>query len=80
MCIVTTGLSGTLATSEMEFFMTLVKGTKPITNVTKSSILDVARVPYTPPVIVLKFSLTRKFKKKESLNHNKKSGKQQQKI
>ena len=58
--------------------MTLVKGTKPLTNVTKSSILDVARVPYTPlvsPEIFCNSSIP-----KESLNRNKRPGKQQQKI
>ena len=56
--IVTTGVSSTLARSEMEFFMTSVKGTKLLTNVTRSSILDVARVPDTALVTVLKFFLT----------------------
>ena len=50
--MVTTGLPSTLATSEMEFFMTLVKGTKSLTNVAKSSILDVARAPYMSLVTV----------------------------
>ena len=36
------GLSRTLATSKMQFFVTLVNSLKSLTNVTKSSILDVA--------------------------------------
>ena len=36
------GLSRTLATSKMQFFVTLVNSLKSLTNATKSSILDVA--------------------------------------
>ena len=45
----------------MELFMTLVKGTKPLTNFTKSSILAAARIPCMPLVTALKFFLTPKF-------------------
>ena len=37
-------VTGTLATSKMELFMTLVNGLQPITNVTKNSILDAVGV------------------------------------
>ena len=48
LCIVTTDLSSTLGTSE---------GTRPVTNVTKSPMLDVAKVSLSPAplVTVLKF-------------------------
>ena len=38
------GGSQTLATAKMEFFVALVNGWKPLTNVTKSSILDITGV------------------------------------
>ena len=41
-------LPETPAASKLEFFVILVNGLQPLTNVTKNSILDVARVPDTP--------------------------------
>ena len=42
------GISGTPATSTMEFLVTLISGCKSLANVTKSSISDVAGVPGSP--------------------------------
>ena len=39
----------TAATSKMDFFVIIVKGWKPLTNIKKSSILDVAAV-LDPPL------------------------------
>ena len=50
--------------------MTLVKGTKPLTNITKSSVLEVARVPLTPLVTVFRFFLTHKFLKNHLIIKN----------
>ena len=49
--------SKTVATSEMEHFVIIVNGWKPLTIITKGSILDVAAVldPSLKPVIKLSF-------------------------
>ena len=49
------GLSRTPATRKMEFFVTLVKGGMPLTNVTKSSILDDAGILDMPLKKYLKY-------------------------
>ena len=41
------GVSRAPATSKMEFFVKLVSGCKPLTNITKSSMLDAVGVPGT---------------------------------
>ena len=43
-CVESKGGSRTAATSEMELFVIIVNGWKPLTIITKSSILDVAAV------------------------------------
>ena len=42
----------TPATSKMKFFVTLVNGFQPLTNVTKNSMLDLAGVLETPLIII----------------------------
>ena len=45
-------VSKTPATSKMKFFVTLVNGFQPLTNVTKNSMLDLAGVLETPLIII----------------------------
>ena len=57
------GGSSTAATSKMEHFVIIVNGWKPLTIITKSSILDVAAV-LDPPLSKVKFETTGKVSKK----------------
>ena len=50
------GGSRTAATSKMESFVIIVNGWKPLTIITKRSILDVAAV-LDPPLLLLTFNL-----------------------
>lgn len=64
------GLPRTPATCKMEFFVTLVKGWKPLTSVAKSSILDAAGIL---DILLKKYLISKKKRSPESLIHVKAS-------